>query len=147
MVKRKSLKEIYGLEEDTSGFSSSLVLWYNKLIQKTYDDLDEKDVSIMVRQSILPELAMDKAIEILLKNPFSGDFWDGDLLCTIAKSMSSFDVARGNNHGKLLLIRRKSKEGISEFEWANEESKNDFSDSLKKLDYLLDNRAVSHRNP
>jgi len=142
MTKLKSLKEIYGLEEDASGFGSSLVLWYNRLIKKTYDDLNVKDVSIMVRQSILPELAIDKAIEILLKNPFSGDLGDGDLLCTIAKNMSSLDVARGNNHDKLLVIWRQSNEGISKFEWANDKSKRDFISNLKELDYLLANRGI-----
>lgn len=80
-IKNKpSIKQIYNVDYDTSALQSGLIKWYNRLLDKTVDELDEVDVSKMIRQNILPELAIARAITILDNNPFTGEMHDGDIL-------------------------------------------------------------------
>jgi len=74
------LKEMYHLSYDSSGFESGLVNWYNRLIDKTITELNVKDVSKMIRQDILREVAVKKAIDLFLNDPYDGEYEDGDLL-------------------------------------------------------------------
>ena len=76
----KSMKEIYNLSYDTSNFNSGLVNWYNQMIDKTDEELDSTDVSKMIRQNILKEVAVKKIIELSVKGPYDGEFSDGGLL-------------------------------------------------------------------
>ena len=76
----KPLKEIYDLTYDSSGFNSGLINWYNKLIDKTYDQLTVTDVSRMIRQDVLKTVAIKRAIELFLNNPYEGEYSDGELL-------------------------------------------------------------------
>ena len=62
----KTLKEIYDLAYDSSVFRSSLIEWYDQLIDKAYTELDVIDVSKMIRQDILKDIAIKKAIELFL---------------------------------------------------------------------------------
>lgn len=133
----KSLKYLYGLKKDISGFKSSLVTWYNEVVEKTYADLDARDVSKMIRQNILREIALDKAIEILQADPFIGEMSDGDLLVTTVNDLDMVDINRNNNNEKLTSIVKISDDAISEFEWADDISKESFNESLTKLKDFL----------
>ena len=44
----KSLKELYNLSYDESGFESGLIRWYNKVINKSVDELKITDVAKMI---------------------------------------------------------------------------------------------------
>lgn len=133
----KSLRNIYGLKEDTSGFKSSLVTWYNEVIKKTYADLDARDVSKMMRQNILREIAIDKAIEILQEDPFIWELYDGDVLITTINFLNIIDINRNNNRKKLTSIIEISEESASKFEWTSDKAKKDFNKSIAKLKELL----------
>lgn len=47
--------------------------WYNQVIMKQPDELDLKDVSIMIRQRLFLKTAVNKAIAFLEKDPLSSD--------------------------------------------------------------------------
>jgi transcriptional accessory protein Tex/SPT6 len=67
----KTLKDIYYLDYDKSNFNSGLNKWYNNLIDKTVNELVVVDVSKMVRKNILKDLAIEKAIDLFINDPFA----------------------------------------------------------------------------
>lgn len=81
MEEKKTLKELYQLEYCVSeGELYPLQEWYNELIDKTVAELTLFDALRMLRQKVLPELAMLKTIQFLLQDVFAGDAYDGQAL-------------------------------------------------------------------
>ena len=117
--RNRTLREVYKLDYDNSGLRSGLTIWYNKLIDKTVADLDIFDVSKMIRQNILKEVAVGKAIELFLESPFDGEMKDGDLLALLV----SINWSDFSEHDKLVdvtgLITQLESE-FSKFEWMND---------------------------
>ncbi|WP_092247515.1 contact-dependent growth inhibition system immunity protein [Butyrivibrio sp. INlla21] len=72
--------------------ASPLELWYNGLINKSIDELSILDISRMLRQGVLLDMAMTKAMDILISNPFEGEIYDGDLLKQVIRALKSKKV-------------------------------------------------------
>lgn len=89
MKNKETLKKIYYLEYDSSAFRSGLINWYNSLLDKSPDDLDENDIAKMLRQDILPALAVQKAIEMIGINLMVGYLYDGELLLALSNLIGS----------------------------------------------------------
>lgn len=132
-----TLKHLYGLKEDMSNSNSGLSIWYNFLINKQLKEITVADVSKMIRQDVLLEFAIDKAIEFLVSDPFDGEILDGDLLAGIVNVLKLADISRNNNRKKLEDVVKIAEQSLSGFEWTNEQSKEDFENSLLKLNNLL----------
>ena len=75
-----TLKQLHDLSYDISGLNSGLITWYNQLIDKSYDDLNTADVCRMIRQDILKDIAIQKAVDLFLIDPYNGEYCDGELL-------------------------------------------------------------------
>ncbi|MBP9479669.1 MAG: hypothetical protein KBF12_13775 [Sebaldella sp.] len=127
----KSMKEIYNLSYDTSNFNSGLVNWYNQMIDKTYEELNSTDVSKMIRQNILKEVAEKKIIELFVKDPYDGEFNDGGLLKIIislnfkAEDIQDFEKFRN------FLIQTKNE--YEKFDWSDEQTKIEYGNNITKL--------------
>ncbi|ENR1368533.1 TPA: hypothetical protein RY491_003725 [Escherichia albertii] len=89
MKNKETLKQIYHLQHDSFGFKSGLINWYNSLLDKTPDELDENDIAKMLRQNILPALAVQKAIEMIEINLMVGYLYDGELLLVLSNLIGS----------------------------------------------------------
>ncbi|EEX2506385.1 TPA: hypothetical protein KHU67_003618, partial [Escherichia coli] len=63
--------------------------WYNSLLDKTPDELDENDIAKMLRQNILPALAVQKAIEMIEINLMVGYLYNGELLLVLSNLIGS----------------------------------------------------------
>ena len=86
--KEKKLKELYDCQYIISDEDLyPLQKWYNKLIDKSINEINIADVLRMLRQKVFIKLAMSKAIELLRENIFVGELYDGELL----KKLSEFD--------------------------------------------------------
>ncbi|EJK3058355.1 hypothetical protein ABCU44_003253, partial [Escherichia albertii] len=59
------------------------------LLDKTPDELDENDIAKMLRQNILPALAVQKAIEMIEINLMVGYLYDGELLLVLSNLIGS----------------------------------------------------------
>ena len=76
MKNKETLKQIYHLQYDSFAFKSGLINWYNSLLDKTPDELDENDVLLtasLVGAPNAPAQFMTpkdiaKTVEILQKN-------------------------------------------------------------------------------
>ncbi|EFN7079480.1 TPA: hypothetical protein N7D89_003204, partial [Escherichia coli] len=74
---------------DSFAFKSGLINWYNSLLDKTPDELDENDIAKMLRQNILPALAVQKAIEMIEINLMVGYLYNGELLLVLSNLIGS----------------------------------------------------------
>ncbi|HFZ7336388.1 TPA: contact-dependent growth inhibition system immunity protein [Salmonella enterica subsp. salamae serovar 21:z10:z6] len=98
--------------------NSGLIKWYNRLLDKTADELDEIDISKMIRQDILVDLAIDSAINILKDNPYAGEMYDGDVLNSL-NSLVKNERVNIDQLKKLKNIVGEFKGRVSEFEWGD----------------------------
>jgi len=127
-----SLKTQYNLPYDTSGFNSGLINWYNRLINKSYDELDVIDVCKMIRQDVLKDVAINKAIEIFLKDPYAGEYNDGELLSVfISLDMKLMDTS---SQRELQNILENIQKNQFDFEWDNEKAKANY---VENTDIML----------
>lgn len=80
MDKKETIKKVLNLEFDSSEDNSGLVLWYNKLLTKTVDELTEMDIARMIRQNIAVEFAIGRAIQFLEEQEVLDELYEGELL-------------------------------------------------------------------
>ena len=77
-MEEQLIKDIYGLAE-LEDVGDTLVTWYNSLINKAPKSVSAFDINRMIRQNVLPELALERAVVELSSNPFVGDSTNGDV--------------------------------------------------------------------
>jgi len=135
MNKMNSLKNLYGLDYDKSNYKSTLIDWYNRLIDKSVDELSVADVSRMIRQNILRDVAIDRAIELFLLEPFDGEMQDGDLLALLVSCGT--EVLKNKRTELLITMISNLENEISDFDWANEDSKSLFERNVIALKNIL----------
>jgi len=122
---------MYGLVYDNSGYDSSLIRWYNILIDKSYEQLDAIDVSKMIRQDILIEVARKKIVDLFMDDPFCGESYDGGLLEVIVSQEIVSKLNREHLHKLQAFLKSFKVECFSE--WLDEETKTQY---LNNLDIL-----------
>ncbi|ECE6401407.1 hypothetical protein FNJ07_23350 [Salmonella enterica subsp. salamae] len=115
MNNKQTIKNTYNLSYGDLKVNSGLIKWYNRLLDKTAVELDEIDISKMIRQDILVDLAIDSAINILKDNPYAGEMYDGDVL----NSLNSLVKNERVNIDQLKNIVGEFKGRVSEFEWGD----------------------------
>ena len=127
----KTLREISGEQFIAKKDASPLEQWYGELLGKTLDEISLADVSRMLRQNVLPEIAIPKAINILSKDPFDGEFYDGELLKHLSDALSKSTIEF--DHSQLQSIVKKADSEKESFDWGCEDDKRDFEMSLNKI--------------
>lgn len=108
------IKDLYGCEYAEQEWYP-LPGWYNQLIDKTTEEITPGDVARMLRQEVLPDLAMTKAIEFLRENPFAGELYEGEILTAIAGREASLLALYVE---ELTEILRDALEKITACEWS-----------------------------
>ncbi|UAC48793.1 hypothetical protein K6959_02175 [Bacillus aquiflavi] len=125
----KTLKELYNLSYDESNFGSGLIKWYNSLINKKIEELTVTDISKMIRQDILKNLALEKSIDLFILNPYDGEYQDGELLKLILSSVNINKLSIN----KLNMLNDKVtelKQSYLEFDWEDEDIKQMYGKNL-----------------
>ncbi|WP_340015073.1 contact-dependent growth inhibition system immunity protein [Paenibacillus sp. FSL K6-1318] len=125
----KLIKEIYSIDQNiqTDNSDSSLDHWYDRLINKKVSELDLEDVSRMLGQHVLIDLGIEKAIEILSKDPLAGEMYDGHLL----KLLYSIETNNFRDLSQLKRLLQTIKRDLSQFEWADEEDQEEYAELLE----------------
>ena len=128
----KNLRELYNLSYDESGFGSGLIQWYNALINKCINELEVADVARMVRQNILPDVAIKRAVELFLYNPYDGEHQDGELLSLLL----IFDISVINTEmlSQLKNLLQKLKINYKEFDWQSKNAEEQYIKELSELE-------------
>lgn len=132
MRQKQTIKEIYNLNYEVSSVNSGLMKWYNRVLDKRLGELDEIDVSKMIRQDNLIELAIDSAIDILKDNPFAGEMYDGDLLNTLYSLVGNNKI-NTEQLKKLKKTVNEFKEHVSEFEWGDVSKEEQFIRNIENI--------------
>ncbi len=131
----KVLKDIYNLKEDETEFKSSLINWYNRMINKTYDELSVEDVSKMFRQNILINIATQKAIDLFIINPYDGEYYDGGLIEILVK-MNFNDIPFDIRKDLIETIEKATIE-YNDFKWCTNEEKLEYKMNLDLLKSMI----------
>ncbi|MDR1002766.1 MAG: hypothetical protein LBL82_05815 [Oscillospiraceae bacterium] len=130
-----TIKEHYGFIYDKGDFKSSLTEWYNNLIDKTYGELDVQDVTRMLRQSILPDVAIQRAIELFEIDPFCGELVDGDILRIIVENWNTI-----KDENLIVIIRNVLKDlrvKTNEFDWMSSSCKDRYLSNIDIAEGLI----------
>lgn len=129
--KEKKLKELYDCQYIISDEDLyPLQKWYNKLIDKSINEINIADVLRMLRQKVFIKLAMSKAIELLRENIFVGELYDGELL----KKLSEFDAMFLASYASdLKSILKDSVEKCKLHTWGYDEEEEEFKEVVNLI--------------
>lgn len=96
------IKDIYCLQYDRQPYG--LPTWYNRLIDKTVDQINIRDVFSMLTNDILPALAIEKAIEFFINDPFDGEAYLGQILEFFVEHSDMFWQSKSSQLPEMLKI-------------------------------------------
>ena len=130
----EKIGKILNIKSEDVDTEYALGEWFATILNKTIEELDIADISRMLRQDILIEVAVNKSVEFLKEDPVAGDMYDGQLL----EVLYSVDANKYKEHihkVKDILIKINSDiSTISTFEWICDE---DFREYLEVLEKFL----------
>ncbi|MBC1705448.1 hypothetical protein JL739_12865 [Listeria welshimeri] len=118
----QKIKDIYHIDDSFSIDNEKYNKWLKSLLNKTKDEITEKDVYTMLLQQELEDLAIEKAIEFIKIDPLTGEMWDGQLLEQLAGISADKLVAYKEDLQKLIpYIDIQIKEPLWDFEFERED--------------------------
>ncbi|EAG6101193.1 hypothetical protein Q8E58_002162 [Listeria monocytogenes] len=118
----KKIKDIYHIDDSFSSDNEKYNKWLKSLLNKTKDEITEKDVYTMLLQQELEDLAIEKAIEFIKIDPLTGEMWDGQFLEQLAGISADKLVAYKEELQKLIpYIDIQIKEPLWDFEFERED--------------------------
>lgn len=82
----KTIGELYDYRKTEDILGSSVVDHFNKIVDKTPDELNDDDISFLLRQEKLLELAIPKAVERLADNPYCGSSYEGEMIYSLSRT-------------------------------------------------------------
>ena len=135
MKDKRKIKELYDCKYIISDEELyPLQKWYNKIIDKTIDEITIADILRMICQKEFCDLAVEKAVEFLQDNVFAGEIYDGQLLEKISEMSDPF-LTKYSNKLKYILKDAMGKSETHEwsYEGEREEFKNMVNSILKKI--------------
>ncbi|MCL2847351.1 MAG: contact-dependent growth inhibition system immunity protein [Firmicutes bacterium] len=146
-MKEQTLKQIYSLSYDRR---KSAPDWYNKLIKKTYNQIESFEVAKMLIHDILPELAIEKIIDYFIINPFDGYWIDGDYLKLFVEKSEMFFASKNPALSQMLDIieNMDSKTAQSKEQWGydydcDEEGCQEFLKMLLKAKEIISQHKIN----
>ncbi|EHD1582283.1 hypothetical protein ABZY94_002448 [Listeria monocytogenes] len=118
----QKIKDIYHIDDSFSSDNEKYNKWLKSLLNKTKDEITEKDVYTMLLQQELEDLAIEKAIEFINIDPLTGEMWDGQFLEQLAGISADKLVAYKEELQKLIpYIDIQIKEPLWDFEFERED--------------------------
>lgn len=118
----QKIKDIYHIDDSFSIDNEKYNKWLKSLLNKTKDEITEKDVYTMLLQQELEELAIEKAFEFIKIDPLTGEMWDGQFLEQLAGISADKLVAYKEELQKLIpYIDIQIKEPLWDFEFERED--------------------------
>lgn len=123
IVYNDGIKPEYGLE-----------VWFHSLLKKRIGELNVNDICIMLRQGILiEEIALDKAIEFIKKDPLAGNIFDGEILEMINRVPLEKYIHKEDFVRDLASILMDIKDNLTRFEWICEDDMKSYGSILNNM--------------
>lgn len=88
------LAQIKKIDPESLGTHYGLEVWNRSVLNKKISELNLRDISTMLRQDLYADIAMPIAWNILLRSPFEGEMWDGQLLEIVVEYFTKHKIAR-----------------------------------------------------
>lgn len=86
MNNKKTIRELYHCQYIVSEQTLySLQQWYNRLLDKTIEQITVADTLRMLRQKLFLKVARIKVIEFLQQDPLAGELYAGEIIVKIAE--------------------------------------------------------------
>ena len=116
--------------------TSPLELWYKEVINKNVDELTIGDYSRMLRQGVLLQVAIPNTIELLTRNPFDGEMYDGQLLEHLLRVIKEHKGLVEKD--KLQDLYELASKQVNDYEWDSKQSREEYVGLLKELSDLIE---------
>lgn len=133
MMEDKKIKEIYDVKP-ILGVNDSLAEWHNRVIEKTPDEVTLLDINRMVRQKRFIEVALNRGIEELKRNPYVGELCNGDILEHMLRVDSSLLLKYKDD---LKYIIKQAESNMNGVAWWYPEEKDEYIELLAKLKKII----------
>ncbi|MBM5597251.1 contact-dependent growth inhibition system immunity protein [Listeria seeligeri] len=117
------MKDIYDIDDSFAIEDEKYDTWLKVLLNKTDEEITEKDVYTMLKQHELEDLGIKKAIEFVQLDPLAGEMWDGQFLEQLSKAPAE-KLVNYKDELKTLLSYIDSQ--INDFLWDFEFEKEEF---------------------
>jgi len=122
-MQKQKLKDIYEFDYVPGDDIYPLEEWFNAILEKTEDELTIGDVCRMLRQRMCSKCAMHRAVEILRKDPFAGELYDGQLMSTLYGAKEKYLCLF---YDDLIPIIEDAELGALRRSWASEDEKSEY---------------------
>ena len=136
MMNEPILAQIKKIDPESLGTHYGLEVWHRSVLNKKISELNLRDISTMLRQDLYADIATPIAWSILLRSPFEGEMWDGQLLKLVVEYLSKHKTAIRDIEITEFLEKLGTR--IEEHEWDNENGPSDYKQTVNRLVDLLD---------
>ncbi|MCM1180984.1 MAG: contact-dependent growth inhibition system immunity protein [Clostridium sp.] len=134
-----SSEKIYRIKNiDTAQLESQSPLgqWFADLVNKQIEELSLLDISRMLRQEVLLDIAMPLTLERLLKNPFEGEMYEGQLLELYIRCLRKYPIA--GERKTYLYLHGIASRNIDLYDWLDVHSRQEYKKILDELEVLIE---------
>lgn len=133
-MEKKTIKSQFHLEYETAEELFPLQEWYNELLDKEVSELTVFDVLRMLRQNVLPEVALLCAVKGVLENIYVGDAYDGQVL----EALTRLEDELLKPYAQVLQDLLEEAEALNEVhDWSYEGEREEFEEVVKQLSQKL----------
>lgn len=133
-MEKKTIKSQFHLEYETAEELFPLQEWYNELLDKEVSELTVFDVLRMLRQNVLPEVALLSAVKGVLENIYVGDAYDGQVL----EALTRVEDELLKPYAQVLQDLLEEAEALNEVhDWSYEGEQEEFEEVVKQLSQKL----------
>jgi hypothetical protein len=128
------IKDFCNKYEDDFTPIYGLDVWFHSLLNKRTGDLNVNDICKMIRQDILlEEIALDKAIEFLRRDPLAGNMFDGEILEMINRVPFEKYFCKKESIKDLKNILVQIKENLAGYDWISEDDMKRYSSTVNNM--------------
>lgn len=120
-----------GIRLASLNHSCPLDEWYDAVVRKTESELSLLDICRMLRQEVLLDIAMPLARKILIKSPFCGELYDGQLFKLFIQILNVDPDERKVEFFNALIF--KIREEIDLYEWILKEDRMEYEELVKQF--------------
>lgn len=109
MSENRTLTQLENEDWGDPTYDSHLVTTCHKLRHKPLSDFSTEDLRIMIGQDISLEYLMPIALKLLKNKPLAkGDYFPGDLLCSVLRASSEYYDANPNHRSEAESLAKRA---------------------------------------